>query len=223
MSTPITRCDMLSPGQLAELRPDQLVEHALAVQTELASLAEAVEIQKITDTLTGLANRDYYFASLTRLCCRARRFDQIVCMALIDIDGFRNVNDQYGTMAGDLVLTGLADVLRSVVRNYDLLARFGEDEFAIAIDNADPNVARRLGQRLKSAVAETPFCANDRVIPITVTVGVASTRAEMLADRPDLLVRAAVEAVELAHRKGNNQWHYIDLTETGLPAEQAGQ
>lgn len=201
----------LAPEQLVSLNREQLVEHVRQLQDRLTGLSEALEMQKITDSLTGLANRDYYFASLNRLCCRARRFDQVVCMALIDIDNFRDINEQFGTLAGDLVLTGLADLLRSAVRNYDLLARFGEDEFAIAIDNANTDIAEQLGRRLRSAVAGNPFCANDRILPVTVTVGVASARAESLGDRPDNLVRAAIEAVELAHRKGQSQWHYIDL------------
>jgi diguanylate cyclase (GGDEF)-like protein len=213
----------LTPEQLAGLDREHLLQHAMAAQAELSAINEALETERITDGLTGLANRDYFLASLVRLCCRAKRFQQVVCVALIDIDNFRSVNEQYGTMSGDLVLTGLADVLRAVVRNYDLLARFGEDEFAIAIDNADANVARQLGQRIRSAVAANPFCVSDRVIPLTVTVGVVSSPAEQLGDRPDELIRAAIEAVEAAASKGRNQWHYMDLSSAGAGAGMAGK
>lgn len=208
--------DVESSGEpeqdLDSLPREQLIQRVRQLEHTLSEAKEQLEVQKITDTLTGLANRDYFFASLTRLCWRAKRFEQIVCMALVDIDDFHVVNEQYGTLAGDLVLTGIADVLKVVVRGYDLLARFGEDEFAIAIDNGAPELASRIGQRIRKSVASNPFCINDRIIPVTVTVGVVTAKADLLLQRPDAIVRLAVEAVETARRKGRNQTQWLEMT-----------
>ena len=190
----------------------QLVRRVVDLENEAKSLREQLQFQQITDTLTGLPNREYFFASLTRLWRRALRFAQPVCMALVNVDRFRQVNEQHGHQAGDLVLTGVADVLRSVMREYDLLARYGDNEFAVAVDSADRRTAAQLGQRVRQAVASTPFCAGERIIPVTVTVGTALGRPEQLGDTADLLVRTAVEAIEIARHKGHNQLHARELT-----------
>jgi len=202
----------MSPEELGLLTAEQLVQQVVQLQGQLSVAREQMELQKVTDLLTGLSNRDCFFALLTRLCMRAKRFGQMVCLTLVDVDDFHRINEEFGNMAGDLVLTGMGNLLRSIVRDYDLLARFGEDEFAIAMDNSDPQMARQLGQRVRAAVAEHPFFLDDRSIPVTVTVGVVTAPSDMLTERPDALVRLAIEAVNSAHQKGRNQCHFQEMT-----------
>lgn len=206
---------------LLALSQEQLVELVGQLRHKLGELSEQVETQKITDSLTGLANRDYFFASLTRLCNRAKRFGQTICMMLIDIDDFHVVNEQHGNLAGDLVLTGIADLLRSVLRDYDLLARFGEDEFAVAIDNGDPAIARQLCQRIRNAITGNPSCLGNRSLSISITIGIVTAKSDLVADRPDAMVRAAIESIDSARQKGRNQTHWMDLTEVQAPASPA--
>ncbi|MDD4889564.1 MAG: GGDEF domain-containing protein [Phycisphaerae bacterium] len=206
---------------LLALSREHLVELVGQLRHKLAEITEQVETQKITDSLTGLANRDYFFASLTRLCNRAKRFGQTICMMLIDVDDFHVVNEQHGNLAGDLVLTGIADVLRAVLRDYDLLARFGDDEFAVAIDNGDPAIAKLLCRRIRNAIAQNPPCLGDRSTAISVTIGIVTARSELVAERPDAMVRAAIEAIDSARQKGRNQTHWMDLTEVQPPVPQA--
>lgn len=203
------------PDNLAALSQEQLVQQILDLRRQLDEVCERVELAKITDSLTGLANRDYFFASLARLCARAKRFGQTVCMMLIDIDNFHVINDQYGNLAGDLVLTGLADLLRAVLRDYDLLARFGEDEFSIAIDNGDSEIARQLSQRIRKTVDQNPFSISDRTVPVSITIGIATARSDVAADKPESLVRLAIEAIEIARRKGRNQCHWMEMPTAG--------
>ncbi len=202
-------------SDLYRLHRARLVDRVVELENELRALRDQLQVQQITDTLTGLANRDYFFASLTRLWRRALRFAQPVCMALVNVDRFRQINEQHGRQAGDLVLTGVADALRSIVRDYDLLARYGDNEFAVAVDNADAGTASQLGQRIRQAVAAMPFCLNDRIVPVTVTVGTALGRPERSGDSAELLVRTAVEAIEIARHKGHNQHHARELGSAG--------
>lgn len=200
-----------APEKLDQATREELVKRVRDLQAEVDHLREQLELQQITDGLTGLANRDYFFASATRLWRRARRFNQSVCMMMIDVDDFRKVNEQYGHLAGDMVLTGLSDMLRSIVRDYDLLARFGEEEFVIAMDNSQADTPEHLARRIHDIVARTPITVNDRTVPVSVTIGVATGRPEDLGDKPEPLVRGALEATEIARRKGHRQFHLIRL------------
>jgi diguanylate cyclase (GGDEF)-like protein len=196
---------------LAQLTREGLIQRLLQQEEELHVIREHLRVQQVTDALTGLANRDYFFASLAGLCGRARRFGQQVCIILVDINSFRLINEQHGRRAGDLVLTGLADLLRAIVRDYDLLARFGEDEFAVAVDNGSAQTAELVSGRILEAVQQTPIFAGDRTVPVTVTVGISLARPELLGDHPEGLVRAAVEAADVARHKGRNQSRLIEL------------
>ena len=202
----------LGPAQLGQLTREQLAELVSRLQGQLAAARAELDQEKITDSLTRLANRDFFFATLARVCSRARRFGQMVCMGLVNVDEFSLINKQYGHLAGDLVLTNVADLLRKVVRDYDLLARFGKDEFVFAVDNGDMKLAERLAERVRAAVAGHPFCYEDHVLPVAVTTGVVCARADQLADRPELLVRAALDAVAAARAKGRGQSCCRELT-----------
>ncbi len=207
--------DPITSNALENLSREQLAERVLALTAQVEQLREKVELQQITDTLTGLANRDYFFAALSRLWRRSRRFNQTVCLLMIDIDDFRKINDDFGHMAGDMVLSGLSDLLRGIVRDYDLLARFGEEEFTIAMDNALTETPPQLAERVHASVERTPVIVNDRRVPMTVTIGAATGRPEDIGDSPEPLLRAAVEATELARRKGHGQYHAIELGKQG--------
>ncbi|MCG3177839.1 MAG: Phytochrome-like protein cph2 [Phycisphaerae bacterium] len=212
--------DTRSSRKLDELSREELLRELTHAQAEVTGLREQIELQQITDQLTGLANRDYFFASFGRLWRRALRFKQMVCLAIVDIDDFRSINERYGHMAGDLVLSGLADILRSIVRDYDLLARFGEEEFAIAMDNSQPNRPQQLSQRILKAVESNRIMVNERVIPMTVTIGVTSGRPEDIGESCEPLIRSAAEALEVARNKGRGQFHCLELVPTDQePAE----
>jgi diguanylate cyclase (GGDEF)-like protein len=205
--------DMLYGGveDLAGLTHGQLVDRLIQLQSEVRGLKEQLQAQRVTDALTGLGNREFFLASLVQLCQRAGRFSKLVCMAVVDVDHFSQINEQYGSQCGDVVLTGIAGALRAAVRNYDLLARFGEDEFAVAIDNGDPRLVRQLGQRIQRAIGASAFCFDERVIPATVTIGLVVADPNLLSDKPELLVRSAIEATALARREGDGNLHVIEL------------
>jgi diguanylate cyclase (GGDEF)-like protein len=202
----------VNESDLYRLSREDLVRQVVQFQERVSELQEKMELQQITDSLTGLSNRDYFYAALSGLWRRAKRFEQRVCLILVDVDNFRAINDQFGHLGGDLVLSTLADALRSIVRGYDLLARFGDEEFAVAIDNATIDLSTQLAGRIQQAVVQTPFCVSERAVPVTVTVGMALGSPSDEHDRVERLVSTAIQAVNIARQKGRNQTHILEMS-----------
>ncbi len=125
------------------------VRHALELDN--ARLIESLTDLAITDALTGLHNRRYVTEELEKAIQRSRRTDHRFAVALFDLDGFKQVNDTCGHAAGDLVLKKASDALRSVVREGDVLGRYGGDEFLL-ITYGDLASASSLGVRADDAV-----------------------------------------------------------------------
>lgn len=143
----------------------------------------------IVDPLTGVNNRRYLDSHLAAMLAQASAQRKPVSVMLLDIDHFKRVNDTHGHEAGDAVLRGFSARVKSTIRGADLLARMGGEEFVVAMPDTTVEVAWKVAERLREAVAATPFAVRDDLtIPITVSVGVA-TREEG-ADADDLLRRA---------------------------------
>ncbi|HEY5014376.1 MAG TPA: EAL domain-containing protein, partial [Acidimicrobiia bacterium] len=140
---------------------------------------DAMRHQAMHDPLTGLPNRTLFNDRLEQALHRRARVGGYVAVLIVDLDGFKNVNDSLGHQAGDALLNGVADRFRSALRDVDTIARLGGDEFAILVDDLDvPSQARQVAQRvLESLVA--PVELWDRNVAIGASVGIA------LADRPD--------------------------------------
>ena len=143
----------------------------------------------IVDPLTGVNNRRYLDSHLAAMLAQASAQRKPVSVMLLDIDHFKRVNDTHGHEAGDAVLRGFSARVKSTIRGADLLARMGGEEFVVAMPDTTLEVASKVAERLREAVAATPFAVRDDLtIPVTVSVGVA-TREEG-ADADDLLRRA---------------------------------
>lgn len=125
------------------------VRHAL--EEDNARLIESLTDLATTDALTGLHNRRYVTEELEKAIQRSRRMEQRFAVALFDLDGFKQINDTHGHTAGDLVLRKASDALKSVVREGDVLARYGGDEFLL-ITYGDLASASSLGARADEAV-----------------------------------------------------------------------
>ncbi len=157
--------------------------------TERKAVEDALAQAALTDPLTGLANRRHFEAELARAIASGREG----CVALIDLDHFKRVNDSFGHAAGDAVLRTFARVARAGLRGTDLLARVGGEEFALLLPGAGMDVAEMVCGRLGAALSRTatPF-GNARIV-ITTSIGLApiSTSAEHCMNEAD---RALYEA-----------------------------
>ncbi len=168
-----------------------------------------------TDTLTALTNRRAFLERVTQEIAASRRHRIPNCVAMLDIDYFKTVNDSYGHPAGDAVLRGVARVLKEGVRTEDLVARYGGEEFAILIRQAPVKGAVIMLERLRRAVAATRINAPtpEGVVPLSVTIsiGVANLNS---AHSAEAAVGMADVALYNAKNEGRDRVCILDDEET---------
>jgi diguanylate cyclase (GGDEF)-like protein len=156
-----------------------------------------------TDRLTGLMQRHYFLHRLEVELERARRQRGNLVVAMIDLDGFKAVNDTYSHQAGDLLLKEVTCVLRAGVRPFDLAGRFGGDELCLAMVVEDPQVAIELLGRVRGAVAAHRVRLGDDSVGVTASIGAAMCEVSQRTDL-DLLLAAADDALYRAKADGGN-------------------
>lgn len=156
----------------------------------------------LTDALTGAGNRICLDNVLAREFELATRYKQPLSVLMIDIDHFKQVNDNHGHSAGDKVLRAVADTLSETCRCADMVFRYGGEEFAVVLNKTDLSGARIIAERLRSTIAELSCIYDNKAIPITISVGVATMRAD---EKKDELIKRADEALYEAKRNGRNQ------------------
>lgn len=157
----------------------------------------------LSDPLTGLANRRAFFGAIDREVAGALRHDTPVSLLLLDIDHFKEVNDARGHDAGDAVLVALSRVLQRGVRQSDLVARFGGEEFAILLPCTSLEGAYLLAERLRCAVRDCGIQHDGAVLQVTVSIGVSTLAPNV--DRPDTLIKAADMALYRAKSDGRDR------------------
>lgn len=158
----------------------QLLTLALDAAAEAhRALAEAnrriavLEHQARTDPMTGLLNRRGFDIALSAALARCRRFGDRGVLVMIDLDGFKAVNDRYGHAAGDLMLSTVANVLARHTRETDAAARFGGDEFAVLLSDAEPEGAAKRVRTLDRLLNYTDMPWQGRRLPIRASFGMA--------------------------------------------------
>jgi len=157
-----------------------------------------------TDPVTGLVNRQCWLAKTEEELARARRMNLPVSVVLIDLDGFKAINDFLGHAKGDIVLKHVGSVLRRHVRRYDVVARLGGDEFAILLPATPPSGAMVVAERARSLIESLDLsnvlgCATR----LTASIGVAT--APSAGETPEKLLEAADRALTTAKHLGKNR------------------
>ena len=174
----------------------------LAVSRECArNEAEALAQAAALDPLTGLFNRRYFQHRLAEELERARRHGMPVALAMLDLDGFKDINDMFGHLVGDSVLREAAHMLRSAVRVFDVCTRFGGDEFAVVMPGSSCQSATRIAERIRERMAATSF-GGTRGLQMTASIGVAVASSDFTAHE---LIAQADRALYLAKRAGRNR------------------
>ena len=171
-----------------------LVDVAAVVLGLLSAQHEAA-----TDELTGCLNRRAVLARLDEEIARSQRTRAPVSCLMLDLDNLKQINDTFGHLEGDRVLREVGASLRVGLRAYDVVARYGGDEFLVLLPAAEEHAAIQAGTRMAAAVARIRFPRNTRTrLPVSVTFGAAISRA---GDLPDTLLERADQALLNAKRR----------------------
>ncbi len=158
-----------------------------------------------TDELTGIWNRRYFRRQMLQEMERARTFNVPLSMLLFDIDDFKQVNDSFGHVIGDIVLSELCGTVKDTVRPTDILARFGGDEFAVILPHTDLRGATRVAQRILAGVALLTIPTDEEsAIQCSVSIGIAEFQRDDIVAND--LVRRADERLYLSKRQGKNRY-----------------
>jgi diguanylate cyclase len=180
-------------------------EKALATEAELATLHQELDrasSQARHDPLTGALNRKGLDEALEREVSKVRRTNTPLCMALLDIDNFKTINDKLGHTTGDAALTHLAKVARDAMRPQDTLARYGGEEFVLLLPDTVQDKGIEAMTRLQRELTKHFFMAGTEKVLITFSAGVA----QMSGDETGMeAIRRADQAMYLAKRSGKNR------------------
>lgn len=175
----------------------------IGVSLERARLFQEVQSLALTDPLTGLQNRRSLFELGRVEFARAQRLQRPFCCMMLDLDHFKQVNDQYGHVVGDQVLQEFAKRCSSSVREVDLVGRYGGEELIILLPETDRPTSLQVAERLRSTIADTPIKIFDKEISVTTSIGVAA-QDENTMDLETLIARAD-QAMYIAKHKGRNR------------------
>jgi two-component system cell cycle response regulator len=198
---------IIKPYDLQELKARlRAGKRILELQEELVTAREQLRMQATHDSLTGLFNRAAILETLEREVIRSNREKQPISVIMADLDHFKDINDTYGHLAGDAVLREIAQRMLASFRAYDVVGRYGGEEFLAVIPGAELAMAIELADRLRQKISAQPVHVDGCMIPITVSVGVAASGMERnQAAQAAVLLHHADEALYAAKNAGRNR------------------
>ena len=191
--------DALGPSSWNALLAAGALGTVAIVVARLRIEIDRLQILAATDELTGVANGRTFHERCRIEINRSQRFETPLTLIYIDLDNFKNVNDEIGHLAGDAVLRIVADVVKKNVRPYDVVARMGGDEFAVLFPAIDEAAAALVRERIRDVISESMA---RRGLPVTCSIG-SVTFHSMPKDTDDL-IRVADDAMIEAKRRGKN-------------------
>ncbi len=185
-------------------RRDQAYRREITrINDELRRANEELQVQARFDALTGCCNRRYFWEELTLEMRRAKRFSLPLCLVVLDIDHFKQVNDVYGHACGDALLQSFVRVVQHTLRSSDLLGRIGGEEFAIMMPQTSLPGAVDVAERVRAAIADARAFCGENSVSMTVSCGVVQWRGE--GESIEALIAHADEAMYVAKRGGRNR------------------
>lgn len=193
------RIDAYTTGQI------ELVE-TIAIQSSTsidnARLYEEVQKASITDGLTGLDNRHHFNLLIDQEIERTIRYKRDLCMIMLDIDHFKNINDRYGHVTGDLVLQHVATMIEKYLRKADIAFRYGGEEFIILLPETDLKSGSLVAERIRSLIEEQACETDHSKVYVTVSLGVCNYQADFTDSKA--FVDAADQALYSSKSGGRN-------------------
>jgi diguanylate cyclase (GGDEF)-like protein len=179
-----------------------------------SALQEAEELKRryqhlsIVDELTGIHNRRFFFPEAHAALASAVRHRQAFAVLMVDLDHFKQINDLHGHGMGDKVLQITAALLKGQTREGDIIARFGGEEFVMALPHTDLDGARQLADRVLMSLRSLAFSSSGKTLRVTTSIGISGLTGQESPDRPDLLeslLRQADQALYYSKAHGRDQ------------------
>lgn len=177
------------------VEPEFLIAEISRLRAEVARLESRVEeLDRLAsmDTLVPVANRRGLVSQLDMMIARHERHGTPAALLFVDVDGLKTLNDAFGHAAGDAALIHLTEMMVASVRQNDMVARIGGDEFAILLDHADENSACETASRLAEKVADCEFCFEGKCLPLSIAIGFTLIQS---GDSPIAVLDRADEAM----------------------------
>lgn len=198
------RLDTAGKDELSALAHavNAMLEVIQKAKAQLLEAQEALRFRAEHDSLTGILNRRAIRDVLRRELARCRRENHTLGVIVADVDHFKRVNDLYGHGAGDTALVGVVRRISRTLRPYDVVGRYGGEEFLIIAPGCDLELTEKLAERIRSAIADEPIDLGTEAITITISLGSTLGTAE---SDPEFLVAVADAAMYQAKRNGRNR------------------
>ncbi len=183
--------------------PVQLVENELRLLMKLRHLYSQAEMLAITDSLTGLFNHRHFMMTLQREFKSSQRYELDLSLAIIGVDNFKQLNDEWGHACGDEILRHVAKLAEQSFRSVDIAARFGGKYLAVVFPKTPADQTIIALERFQRRVSENPVPWQDAQLNLTVSVGLVAISAE--TESASALIKQAEEALQAARQKGSNR------------------
>jgi diguanylate cyclase (GGDEF)-like protein len=200
------KVDIQAKNEIGELADtfNQMVDQLNLHRKHIEKQQNKLEILARTDALTGLNNHGHFMEELTSEVQRAVHSSSPLSVMILDLDEFKRINDTYGHLIGDRVLVRIADIIKKHVRSTDIIARYGGDEFCVALTNTTAPGARALAKKMREEIAEKVFSADGGVkFHITCSIGLTQFHKEMESSLE--VLKLADQALYRAKKAGKNQ------------------
>jgi diguanylate cyclase (GGDEF)-like protein len=220
---------VLALTQTSLVRPEDLESYWSFSSIGLASCLAFSEIKRrrseievrvfrdaaTTDPLTGVGNRRWLDIEMKQRLSQFRRQHIPFAVVMMDIDHFKSINDQWGHDVGDLVIVKISETVRKTLRDMDVLCRIGGEEFLAVLPGTSIKAACVAAERIRHAVEKCLVSTQDRIIPVTVSVGVT---AAISADESEVMLKRADDALYAAKRDGRNR-SYAKLSSSSFSVD----
>lgn len=190
--------DSFSSGDIALI---ELFSQLCGASIGNIKLFEKIQRQATTDGLTGLVNHKTFYENLERELWRSRRYGGQISLIMVDIDNLKTINDTHGHRAGDEVIRQISRKITECIRQIDIAARYGGDEFAIILPNTSLSEATIVAQRMVEVVAASPTTWNKEQIGLSISAGLGQYDA---GANPEDITSGADQALYQAKKGGKN-------------------